>query len=281
MTSPRILALIVLLTASVAAGQTPARTQDDKEAIWRQYFSWYQQGDPRSHTQERYRAKLIADGMSEAAAAERVALIEKLSAEHRLDFVALGFDRTYTDPVEHFNTKPNAFLVGVTSDLKPGTALDVAMGQGRNALYLARQGWKVTGFDISAQGLELARAAAAKAGVALTTVLSSYEQFDFGREQWDLIVFSYAWVPLSDPALIARVRAALRPGGLVVIEHPAEDPLKPVAQREWTPEPTDEVNTLAKAWVNGFRILRYDDTEDQCDWRNRKARILRLLARKW
>jgi 2-polyprenyl-3-methyl-5-hydroxy-6-metoxy-1,4-benzoquinol methylase len=195
--------------------------------------------------------------------------------------VELQFDRIYSAETAPFNTRPNAFLVSVAGGLKPGKALDVAMGQGRNSLYLASQGWQVTGFDISAKGLQEAQAAAAKAGLKITTVKSGYEEFDFGSGQWDLIVFSYAWVPLADPALIGRVRASLRPGGLVVIEHPAEDPAKPVAEREWPPEPTDGVNTLPKAWADGFRILRYEDTEDMCDWRNRKARILRLLARKW
>ncbi len=106
------------------------------------------------------------------------------------------------------------------------------MGQGRNALYLASKGWQVTGFDIAEKGLEAAQEAAAKRGLHISTVKSGYEGFDFGHEQWDLIVFSYAWVPLADPALVQRVRAALRPGGLVVIEHPAEDPLQPGLQPE-------------------------------------------------
>jgi hypothetical protein len=59
------------------------------------------------------------------------------------------------------------------------------------------------------------------------------------------------------------------------------DPLKLVAQREGPPEPTDDINTLVHVWTDGFRILPYEDTEDQCDWRNRKARVLRLFARKW
>jgi SAM-dependent methyltransferase len=274
----RRIALFLFVSGGLAA-QTPAPASE--ESIWKAYFTWFREGDPRANTPERYRAKLLAEGLPEAQASEELAIIQRLSAVHRSDFVALGFDRIYADPVPHFNTQPNAFLVSVTADLKPGKALDVAMGQGRNAVFLAGKGWQVTGFDISGQGLEVAQEAAARAGVTITTVQSSYEKFDFGKDQWDLIVFSYAWVPLSDPALLERIHAALKPGGLVVIEHPAEDPLKPVAEREWPPEPTDDVNTLAKAWVNGFRILRYEDTEDRCDWRNRKARVLRLLARKW
>jgi len=48
-----------------------------------------------------------------------------------------------------FSRKPNAFLVEVTRIRKPGKALDVGMGQGRNSIYLARRGWDVTGFDAS------------------------------------------------------------------------------------------------------------------------------------
>lgn len=276
MTTIRTVALALLVAGGLSA-QAPAR--DD--AIWKAYFAWFQEGDPRTKTPERYRATLLAGGLSEAQADERLALIRKLTAQHQSDFTALNFNRAYAAPVAPFNTQPNAFLVRTTAELKPGTALDVAMGQGRNALYLAAKGWQVTGFDIAEKGLESAQAAATQRGLKITTVKSSYEDFDFGQERWDLIVFSYAWVPLADPALLKRVHAALKPGGLVVIEHPAEDPLKPVAQREWTPEPTDDINTLVKVWTAGFRILRYEDTEDQCDWRNRKARVLRLLARKW
>lgn len=135
MITARTLVLALLLAAGVA-GQAPA--SDD--LIWKQYFTWFQDGDPRLNTPQRYRAKLVAEGLSEGLADERMALITKLSAQHQTDFIALGFNHTYTAPVAPFNTQPNAFLVSMTTDLKPGAALDVAMGQGRNALYLATKG---------------------------------------------------------------------------------------------------------------------------------------------
>ena len=60
-----------------------------------------------------------------------------------------------------FNHEPNKLLVDTIKGRKPGTALDVAMGQGRNAIYLASQGWKTTGVDISDEGMRQARDAAA------------------------------------------------------------------------------------------------------------------------
>ena len=268
---------LALVLASVLSAQAPAT--DD--LIWKQYFTWFQQGDPNANTPQKYRAKLIADGLPEAQADEQLDRLGKLYPQHQSAFVALFFDRYYTAPVADFNTQPNAFLVSMTADLKPGTALDVAMGQGRNALYLAAKGWQVTGFDIAEKGLEAAQAEAAKRGLHITTVKSGYQEFDFGHEQWDLIVFSYAWVPLADPALLERVRASLKPGGLVVIEHPSEAPPTATAQGARAPDPLDEINALLNAWSNGFRILRYEDTEGVWDWRIRKARVLRLLAQKW
>jgi SAM-dependent methyltransferase len=276
-----MIAIRTLALALAVVGALSVQPPATDDSIWKQYFAWFQEGDPNANTPQRYRAKLIADGLPEAQADERLERLGKLSAQHRSDFVALFFNRFYTAPVAAFNTQPNAFLVRMTADLKPGTALDVAMGQGRNALYLAAKGWQVTGFDIAEKGLEVAQAEAAKRGLHITTVKSGYQEFDFGHERWDLIVFSYAWVPLADPALLERVRAALKPGGLVVIEHPAETPPAAATQGGRPPDPLDDVNTLVRAWSTGFRILRYEDTEDLWDWRIQKARVLRLLAQKW
>src|SRR5262245_4000274 len=56
-----------------------------------------------------------------------------------------------------FNLKPNRLLVEAVKEVKPGLALDVGMGQGRNALYLAQQGWEVTGIDLAGEGIRKAR----------------------------------------------------------------------------------------------------------------------------
>ncbi len=159
--------------ALLLAGALSAQPPMSDDSIWKQYFAWFQEGDPRANTYEAYRARLIADGLPEVQADERLERIRKLTTEHQRDYVALSFNRTYAAPVATFNTQPNAFLVSMTADLKPGTALDVAMGQGRNALYLASKGWQVTGFDIAGKGLESAQAAAARQGLRIDTIKSS------------------------------------------------------------------------------------------------------------
>ena len=106
--------------------------------------------------------------------------------------VGQAWDAAYRDPASAgFNVEPNAFLVDVVRDMTPGAALDVGMGQGRNALYLATRGWAVTGFDPSEVGVRQAREAAAKKGLTLTALVQRSQEFDWGTDRWDLIVLTY------------------------------------------------------------------------------------------
>ena len=110
--------------------------------------------------------------------------------------------------------KPNAFLVRTIRNLRPGTAVDVGMGQGRNAIYLAQQGWTVTGFDPAEQAVAAAQAQANKLGVKLTALAVGDERFDFGKDQWDLVVLSYVGLR----HLVPRIHESLKPGGIVMVE---------------------------------------------------------------
>src|SRR5262245_4276900 len=80
------------------------------------------------------------------------------------------WNATYREPRAF---PPSAFLQDVVQDLRPGRALDIGMGQGRNALFLASAGWKVTGIDISDEGIRQAREAAAKRKLSIETILET------------------------------------------------------------------------------------------------------------
>ena len=102
----------------------------------------------------------------------------------------------------------------MTYGLSPGNVLDVGMGQGRHALYLAQQGWSVTGFDPADKAVAVAQEQAARLGVKLTALVLRDDQFDFGTPRWDSVVLSY----VSLRHLVSRVYDALKPRGLVVVE---------------------------------------------------------------
>jgi SAM-dependent methyltransferase len=182
------------------------------------------------------------------------------------------WNRILTAPVPTFNTRPNAFLVEMTKSLTPGKALDVGMGQGRNAIYLAQQGWDVTGFDPADQAVAAAQDQARRLGVKLTTLVLCDDQFKFGTEQWDLIVLSYVGVR----RVVSRVHEALRPGGLVVVEGFHRDATKMAAIGGEVVFDTNELLHL----FDQLRIVRYEDTEDVGDFGLRHTRLVRLCAQK-
>ena len=129
-----------------------------------------------------YRKELIRRGMSADQADAQIEALWK-SILHCPEGSALSFDRVYRWEKLPFTTEPNAFLVEMVRELKPGRALDVAMGQGRNSIYLAGKGWDVTGFDVSSEGLAIARKGAEQAGVKINIVQQGWADFDFGSEK--------------------------------------------------------------------------------------------------
>ncbi|MEO7142624.1 MAG: methyltransferase domain-containing protein [Bryobacteraceae bacterium] len=105
--------------------------------------------------------------------------------------VEVLWDKVYAgyDPI--FIQSPSVVVMNATEGRKPGKALDVGMGQGRNSVYLAAQGWDVTGFDPSGVGVRIALSNAGKAGVKLHALVARDDEFECGLDLWDLIVVTY------------------------------------------------------------------------------------------
>ena len=96
------------------------------------------------------------------------------------------WDRRYGE--QPWPSEPDASLVARVGALRPGRALDLGCGTGRNALWLARRGWAVTGVDGSAVGLALARASAHDAGLALDLVEADLLEYRPTPRSFDLVV---------------------------------------------------------------------------------------------
>ena len=166
-----------------------------------------------------------------------------------------------------FSRDPNRLLVETVQHERPGAALELAMGQGRNALYLASQGWQVTGVDSSDEGLRIAREQASERNLALDTIHADIDAWDFGENRFDLVTLMYAgdhgtW---SD-----RIKASLRPGGLFVVEGWAKNPANPHGFSD---------GLLAKQFAD-YEILRDETVEDVPDWAWDRGKLVRFVARK-
>ena len=276
-------AVLFLLLSPLAPAQTA-----EEQKVWQDFVATCQ-SDPSLLKPATRRQHLIQGGMTEAQADGRMALIHKLYEaypEFRQQIQAVGFNHLYDDPNQtRFTTDPSAFLVAMTKGLKPGKALDVAMGQGRNVLYLASKGWDVTGFDIADEGLKAAQASAARAGLTIKTVKAGWDDFDFGHGQWDLICFIYTDAPVMDPHFIARVREGLKTGGLLLMDRPYRSLDHPEAN--WPDTDADKANAWLKTWSD-LQIVYYEDITGVGDWQQtgvprqeyRELRLVHMLARK-
>ncbi len=207
--------------------------------------------------------------------ASRLKVMRSLGALLRVSVCASAqagvYNILYSSGSDVFTREPNALLVEAVRNRKPGRALDVGMGQGRNALFLARNGWDVTGFDSADEGIRQAKSEAARLAVRLTAEVSTFEAFDFGTEKWDLIVLTYE----PTKAIAPRVAQALRPGGIVVVEDRHLD------TRQVWPTGTFGNNELLSLF-SGLRVIKYEDVWARPDWSVKKLeeRLVRLVAEK-
>ena len=121
-----------------------------------------------------------------------------------------------------WGTEPNRFVAEALGGREPaGRALDLACGEGRNAIWLAKRGWRVTGVDLSDVAIERARKLAAAEGVEAEWVCADLTSYEPDPESFALVVISYLQVPeTARRVVLAREAAALAPGGeLFMIGH--------------------------------------------------------------
>jgi 2-polyprenyl-3-methyl-5-hydroxy-6-metoxy-1,4-benzoquinol methylase len=124
-----------------------------------------------------------------------------------------------------FGAEPNRFLVTEVASLSPGRALDLACGSGRNAVWLAAQGWTVTGVDFSEVALAQARALAADRGVEVEWVEGDLLEWRSAERAYDLVVVLYLQLPAEERrAVLAHAAAAVASGGtLLIVGHDLEN----------------------------------------------------------
>jgi SAM-dependent methyltransferase len=117
-----------------------------------------------------------------------------------------------------WSAEPNRFVVEELAGLTPGAALDVAAGEGRNAVWLAERGWRVTAVDFSPVAVERGRELAALRGVDVDWQVADATAYGPEPGSLDLVLISYLHLPADDlRTVLATARAALRPGGVVVV----------------------------------------------------------------
>lgn len=155
-------------------------------------------------------------------------------------------------PYSHGSSlEPAQFLVENVGLLPRGRVLDVAMGNGRNAIYLARAGFEVAGIDMSPKAVNTALEASREAGVTIRAQIADLERgYQIEKGAYDVIIcFNYLQRPL-----IAQIRDGLRPGGIAVYETFLVDQAQ--FGRPHNPDYLLKHNELLDMF-RSFRCLRY------------------------
>jgi tellurite methyltransferase len=174
----------------------------------------------------------------------------------------------------HSSLEPDPFLVSAYDEFlagrPPGTALDVAGGVGRQAIWLAQRGWRVKLLDISEVGIQQAERNAKRTGTvsSITTEVRDLNMVqDLGQQQYDLVVVFFFLQRELFPALIS----ALKPGGILIYK------TYTTGQKNFAGGPSHPMFLLEpKELLNAFssmRVLHYHEA-------NQQKGVAELVARK-
>lgn len=153
-----------------------------------------------------------------------------------------------------FGKKPIRFLEDNVHLLPPGKALDIAMGEGRNGVFLATKGFDVLGLDISEKGLEKAHRLAAAHNVKIETRVVDLDNYILEKNAYDLIICTY----YMQRDLFAQFKDALKPGGMALVETYNVDYLRYVKfSKKWALD-TNELLDIFK----DLKVIRYQAFDD-------------------
>ncbi|MGY1489352.1 class I SAM-dependent methyltransferase [Methylobacillus pratensis] len=129
------------------------------------------------------------------------------------------WDERYGTEAYAYGKAANTFLAEHFRAIPQGRVLSIAEGEGRNAVFLARQGYAVTAVDSSAVGLEKAGKLARENGVEIECIHADLASFDFGEQQWDGIVSIFCPMPSALKAVVfPKIVKGLKPGGVFLLE---------------------------------------------------------------
>ncbi len=209
--------------------------------------------DPQAQVVTSAAAGLRAGAMINADLVSEDAAAAVRHYRHARVFGEQAWDERYGAADRIWSGNPNAVLVAEVADLPPGTALEAGCGEGGDAIWLARQGWRVTATDISS--VALARAAEQADRLEVSVTWSHHDLTEEPAEgRYDLVTAFFLHLPQPDRAQLWRhLAAAVAPGGtLLVVGHDFSDQATPVdrpglTEMGWTT--AEVIEALGPGWT--------------------------------
>lgn len=182
--------------------------------------------------------------------------LDKLSGERKSKYDTKSeWDMKYSRSSFVYGKAPAKFLAENFSYLTPGSKiLDMGMGEGRNAVFLAQKGHQVTGVDISSVAVKKAYHLAREFGVKIKGVVASLEKYKIPKGSFDAIICFY----YVDRKLVEKMKSWLAPGGILIFEAYT---IKEREKKDHLKDPKEfylEEQELIKLFGN-MKILKFEE----------------------
>ncbi|SNR58905.1 bifunctional 2-polyprenyl-6-hydroxyphenol methylase/3-demethylubiquinol 3-O-methyltransferase UbiG [Flavobacterium sp. ov086] len=194
----------------------------------------------------------------------------------------------YSNEEFAYGEEPNNYFKEQIEKLNPGTILFPAEGEGRNAIYAAKLGWKVSAFDISEEGKNKALKLAEANNVTIDYQVGELETLDYHTEQFDAIALIYAHFPAEIKSEIHRtLETYLRKNGIIIFEAFSKKHLEYLAINDKVGGPKDIESLFSieeiQADFPNYEIIELTEKEIELNeglFHNGKGSVIRFVGRK-
>lgn len=198
------------------------------------------------------------------------------------------WDDRYKSEEFAYGEEPNNYLKQQTEKLNPSSILFPAEGEGRNAIFAAKLGWKVSAFDISEEGRNKALRLAENNNVSLDYQVGELETLDFQEEQFDVIALIYAHFPAEIKSEIhQQLDKLLSKNGIIIFEAFSKKHLEYVTKNEKVGGPKDIESLFSieeiKADFPNYEIIQLEEKEIELNeglFHNGTGSVIRFIGRK-
>jgi len=164
------------------------------------------------------------------------------------------WDQKFSNEKYIFGKKPAETLknyLKLIGDNNNRTVLDIAMGEGRNAVFMALNGYRVTGIDISSVAIKKANALARENNVSIKGIVADLDKYEFKNHEFDIVLCYY----YLDRDLIAKMKKWLKPGGIIIFEgYTIDDPVESKGNKNYLLEN----NELLKLFSE-YRVVHFEE----------------------
>lgn len=198
------------------------------------------------------------------------------------------WNERYANDEYAYGEQPNKYLEEQLKQLPAGSILFPAEGEGRNAVFAAKQGWKVFAFDISLEGQKKAQRLAERNQVTIDYQVGEFEKLNYGAGQFDAIALIYAHFPASIKSNLHKALSKyLRKGGTVIFEAFSKKHLQYLALNEKVGGPKDIDSLFSieeiRADFADYDFIELAETEVDLNeglYHNGLGSVIRFVARK-